>query len=109
VIEGGQRKYEKGKPVGGVDFLAHEWAVARDRDWTTVAADWTKLKRAAGPLRNDRMASILARYASVGQSVAVVRFPGGAGTANMEQCARDREIEVIEIAAQGTEARRAET
>jgi len=26
VIEGGQRKYERGKPVGGVDFLSREWA-----------------------------------------------------------------------------------
>jgi len=109
VIEGGQRKYERGKPVGGVDFLSREWAVERNRDWTTVSADWTRLMRAAGPLRNERMATILARYAAVGQPVALVRFPGGAGTANMDRCARGKAIEVIEIAAQGTEARRAET
>jgi hypothetical protein len=94
VIEGGQRKYSRGRIVGGVDYLALEWAKSRGRDWNTVFADWAKLRRAAGPARNARMADILVRYIKAGQPVACIAFPGGDGTANMVKCARDRGIRV---------------
>lgn len=97
VIEGGQRKEDRGVPIGGLDYWALAWAKGRGRDWTTVSADWANLGRAAGPRRNERMALILRHYANNGQEVALVRFPGGAGTANMEKCAKAVGVKVIEI------------
>lgn len=56
VIEGGQRTRDGlGKIVGGVDWLAHEWGRAHDIPVQTVAAEWSKYGKFAGPLRNGKM------------------------------------------------------
>jgi hypothetical protein len=39
----------------GVDKIALEWAEARGVASTRYKADWLKLQRAAGPVRNQRM------------------------------------------------------
>lgn len=41
----------------GVDELAEAWAVAHDAQVKTFSADWRRYGRAAGPIRNDEMAS----------------------------------------------------
>lgn len=56
------------------------------------AADWHRHGRAAGPLRNQRMLD-------VGKPDLVVAFPGGRGTADMVQRAKEAGVEVIEIKA----------
>src|SRR5882672_7939224 len=65
----------------GADQLADQWAVV---NWVQVErypADWKRLGRAAGPLRNQRMLA-------EGKPDLVVAFPGGAGTSNMKRQAR---------------------
>lgn len=47
IISGGAR---------GADELAREWAVDRKVDHLTLYAKWDRFGRAAGPLRNRRMA-----------------------------------------------------
>lgn len=61
IIEGGQRSYQgypKAKVVGGVDWLALQWAIRNGIPYHTEYALWDVEGRAAGPLRNRRMAQI---------------------------------------------------
>lgn len=72
LIEGG---------ADGLDSLAHEWAKAHDVQIETYDADWDKHGRAAGPIRNAKMAEVIDALAA---------FPGGAGTASMKREAAKR-------------------
>ena len=74
----------------GVDRMAGYWARKNKIDNRKFRADWKRLGRAAGPLRNRQMLEI-------GQPHCVIAFPGGPGTANMIKQARDAGVEVIEI------------
>src|ERR1043165_3131487 len=57
IIEGGQRTLDENrKPIGGVDYLARLWAECHDIDCETMAAQWLKHGRKAGPIRNREMA-----------------------------------------------------
>jgi hypothetical protein len=91
IIEGGQRKYEMGRIVGGADFWAFKWANSRCRRKLRFRAEWREYGRAAGPMRNQRMLD-------EGKPDMVVAFPGGDGTADMVARARAAAIEVMEIA-----------
>jgi hypothetical protein len=59
----------------GADSLARAWAEDKGIPRVTVHAQWEKLGRKAGPLRNSNMLNALPDLA--------VAFPGGAGTADM--------------------------
>src|ERR1041385_1222218 len=61
IIEGGQRSYagfSVAKVVGGVDWLANQWAKAHGIDVHTEYALWDVHGKAAGPIRNRVMAEI---------------------------------------------------
>lgn len=73
----------------GADALAWEWAVENGLPWIAHGPDWKKHGRAAGPIRNREM---LKENPSL-----VVAFPGGRGTADMCQAARDAGVKVIEV------------
>ena len=81
IIHGGAR---------GADTFGRDWAKERKVPYTTFRADWGKLGRAAGPIRNQKMLS-------EGKPDLVVAFPGGKGTADMVSRAKKAGIPVIEI------------
>lgn len=76
----------------GLDAMAAEWADRMAIPSIGVPADWATHGKAAGPIRNEDM---LIDH----KPKRVIAFPGGKGTADMLQRARNRrgEIEVIEI------------
>jgi len=59
----------------GIDVDAHKWAKAQGYETTVVPAMWAIHGSSAGPRRN----AIMADMADFG-----ILFPGGKGTANME-------------------------
>lgn len=63
-------------PYIGADFWAHEWALARQVPCIRERAEWKKLGKAAGPIRNGNM---IRGYLPN----RLIAFPGGPGTANM--------------------------
>jgi hypothetical protein len=73
----------------GADYLGREWAEENDIVHEPHPANWQKLNRAAGPIRNTEMLDAGAD--------GVVAFPGGKGTANMMQQAKDRKVIVWRI------------
>ena len=80
----------------GADHEGMIWAqmMATARPYVRHApfrADWRRLGKAAGPLRNQRMLD-------EGRPNLVVAFPGGVGTADMVRRARAAGVEVIEVA-----------
>ena len=71
--------------------MARDWARTKPEVERFVChADWEKHGKAAGPKRNKRMLEW--------KPDLVVAFPGGKGTANMVQQARQAGVEVIEVA-----------
>ena len=64
----------------GADRCARQWAQQRGIPWDTFPADWAQYGKAAGPRRN---ATMLQALQSAGDDIAVMAFPGGAGTADM--------------------------
>jgi len=72
--------------------MAGDWAVERGVECLQYPADWEKLGRAAGPIRNEQMLR-------EGKPDLVVAFPGARGTAHMVRIAREAGVRVIEIAA----------
>jgi len=74
----------------GADSLAGMWA---DKQRIVVAeykADWDRLGKSAGMIRN----AIMLRH---GKPDVVVAFPGGRGTANMVNISKRAGVKVIEI------------
>ena len=80
VIEGDAR---------GADRMAGEWAQCHGVQNLKFRAEWEKLGRKAGPIRNQLMLD-------EGRPDLVVAFPGGRGTADMVRRARAAGIDVIE-------------
>lgn len=85
LIEGG---------ANGADALARQWARRRGVICATVPAVWAKRGRAAGPIRNAAMLTL--------GPDGVLAFPGGSGTENMKQLARDAGVTVMEVADVGS-------
>jgi predicted Rossmann-fold nucleotide-binding protein len=81
VIAGGAR---------GADTLAAQWAEHRGIPVEVYMADWQKLGRKAGPIRNQRMLD-------EGAPDLVVAFAGGTGTAGMMALARNAGVPVITL------------
>jgi hypothetical protein len=71
----------------GADAEGERWARSRGVSVITYPADWETYGRAAGPIRNKLMAQ---------NAEAVALFPGGRGTANMEQEARAVGLEIFD-------------
>jgi hypothetical protein len=87
--------------ASGADLRGSLWAerVAEERPIRIVPfpvsrADWRRLGRAAGPIRNAQMIA-------EGKPDLVIAFPGNEGTADMTRQAREAGIEVIPIAPRG--------
>jgi hypothetical protein len=76
--------------AAGADTLAGSWAKDRGIPIIAVPADWQRLGRRAGPIRN----RIMLEQCSPDL---VVAFPGGRGTYDMVKIAKKVGIEVIEI------------
>lgn len=74
----------------GADELARRWCALRCMPYINVPADWTRLGRAAGPIRNQRMIDQHAPDLALA-------FPGGSGTVDMVSRARKAGIEVREV------------
>jgi hypothetical protein len=74
----------------GADQLAEEWAFERQIPIYIFPAEWNKYKKAAGPIRNQRMLD-------EGKPDLVIAFPGNSGTADMVKKAKKAGIKVIEI------------
>jgi hypothetical protein len=72
----------------GADTLAGEWALSRGIEQTPFPADWSRLRNAAGPIRNAQMLHD-------GKPDRVFALPGGRGTLKMVGQAKDAGIEVI--------------
>lgn len=80
VIQGGAR---------GADMHARAWAKDKGKPCATFDAQWERLGKMAGGLRNAWMLEF-------GQPDLVLAFPGGRGTENMKSQARDAGVEVRE-------------
>lgn len=78
----------------GGDTVGRLWAEARSIPVTMFPADWSKDGRAAGPIRNQRMAE----YGEM-----LVALPGGRGTADMLRRATGR-MRVIDVQRHGLAA-----
>lgn len=76
----------------GADSLAGLWATDHGYPEQVYPADWAKLGKAAGPMRNQAMVD-------AGGVVAVVAFPGGPGTADTVRRARAAGLPVWEVTA----------
>ena len=87
IIEGGAR---------GDDTLGRLYGERHGIPVTTFHAEWKRLGRAAGPIRNKRMLD-------EGKPDLVVASPGGTGIANMMRQARAAGVEVIDVAAGGAQ------
>ncbi len=76
----------------GADAQAEKWCWERRVSLEIYRADWDKHGKAAGPFRNE---DILTKY----KPRKLIAFPGGRGTADMVQRAKNRrgEIDVVEI------------
>jgi len=74
----------------GADRLADVWALERMLPVMRFDAQWQRLGRAAGPIRNGWMIEY-------GKPDLVVAFPGGRGTADMVRQATEAAIAVQEI------------
>jgi len=79
VIAGGAR---------GADTMAARWAESRGVELYVVTAEWDKLGRKAGPIRNQRMLS-------EHKPELAVAFPGGRGTDDMVRRAESAGILVL--------------
>jgi hypothetical protein len=74
--------------ASGADTLAARWAQDRGVPTQVYMAEWERLGREAGPIRNQRMLT-------EGKPDLVVAFPGGKGTANMVAQARAAGVRVF--------------
>lgn len=73
----------------GADTLAEKWARDRQIPYVGVPAEWTRLRKAAGPIRNQRM---LDEWKPEG----VIAFPGNDGTSDMKERADKAGIKIWE-------------
>ena len=74
----------------GADRVSTRWAEDRGISVVKYPADWKKLGRCAGPLRNQQMVD-------EEQIDLCVAFPGGIGTSDMVGRALDADIRVLDM------------
>jgi hypothetical protein len=88
VIEGGQRTYnDKREPIGGVDYLAQQWARRNRIPHKRVDAEWSVHGNAAGPFRNRQMALI-------GKQLIAIPDGDSRGTIDMIDAARQKDLHI---------------
>lgn len=82
----------------GADRLAIDWAKENNIPFGAFPANWDKLPKGAGPVRNKAMLDF-------SRANKVLAFPGGDGTKNMIEQARERliDVEVVEFSENKTE------
>lgn len=83
LISGWNEKDEK-----GADYLAAQWANNASVLYQAYPADWARLKKSAGWVRNHQMLV-------EGRPNLVVAFKGGRGTKNMIDISRKAGVEVV--------------
>lgn len=91
VVCGAQRTENDDCPAYGADWLAIEWAMDRQVNFSGLPAKWRKFGRSAGPRRNREM---LAEHPDI---KGVVAFSGGAGTQDMIDAARDKGLYIKDL------------
>jgi predicted Rossmann fold nucleotide-binding protein DprA/Smf involved in DNA uptake len=74
--------------ASGADSLAKAWGIAAGLEVITVAADWKTYGKSAGPIRNRKM---LTEHTEA----IVLATPGGKGTENCIQTARQLNMSII--------------
>lgn len=84
IIEGGAE---------GADTMARLWANSRGVHVATVIAQWSKLGKKAGPLRNEAMILL--------EPDLVLAFPGGRGTEHMVRTAKKANVPVTRVKPNG--------
>lgn len=82
-----------GKCPTGADSFADDWAVVNWCGIEEYPADWNTYRKAAGPIRNQRMID-------EGKPDKAVAFPGGNGTADMVRRLKKAGIPVDVITSQ---------
>ncbi len=91
VIQGG---------AGGADRLAADWAKSKGAIQTPMKVNFSKHGYAGIEILNHDMAARLeARRDQAGATTMVIGMPGGKGTAHMLRTARERGLDVLNIAA----------
>lgn len=84
----------------GADTIAGEEALALGLGMIAVPADWKHNGNAAGPMRNNKMLSMLLKAQTIGHEIMVIAFhedPNlGVGTKDMVQKARDHRV-LVEV------------
>lgn len=85
VLSGAQKTWT-GTTYIGADWFGQQWAYMNMLPVETYPADWNNHGRAAGPLRNEKMAKI---------ADACIAFSGGKGTADMVMRATEKGLRVI--------------
>lgn len=86
VIEGGcRRKDDYGNQLPTADLGGYLWARSRGIQTATMDANWPLFDKAAGPIRNDRMAAF---------GDMVIAFPGGRGTESMIRIGKSYGLQV---------------
>jgi len=79
IVQGGAR---------GADLMAAQWAQRNEVAYETFVARWDLYGAFAGHMRNSAMLNAGAQL--------VIAFPGGRGTTNMIEIAREAHVVVIE-------------
>lgn len=92
VLNGAQVSRRDGH-LFGADWQADVWATSRGIPVQRFFANWTGEGKAAGPLRNQRMAEA--------RPTLGVQFPGGKGTRDMRRRLDAAGVRVIEVSALG--------
>ena len=69
--------------AAGADYLGAQWARSLGLKVEEFPADWKRLGRAAGPIRNQQMADV---------ANGLIAFPGGSGTADMIRRAEAKDL-----------------
>lgn len=77
--------------ASGADEMAVVWAKANKVPCLVVSAEWEKHGKAAGPIRNSKMLTVM------GKIDAVIAFPGGRGTENMIEQALKAGVGVFKV------------
>lgn len=73
----------------GIDEIARRWAKQRGVPIRIFEADWTRHKKAAGPIRNRQMA------ANADVLIAFMKKTGSPGTLNMIEEAKKRNLKIF--------------
>ena len=82
----------------GVDRIGHAWAVKSGLDTKIFPADWNADGKAAGPIRNARMAD----YIKDNGMLVLIWDGHSKGSANMKRTAERKGIKVVEYVLSGS-------